>query len=48
MDQQRRGKKAPDVSILEEDWNQTPPAVRKLVASLLEQVETLAEANEAL
>jgi transposase len=39
---------APDVSISEEDWNQTPPAVRMLLGSLLEQVESLAEANEAL
>lgn len=48
MDQQRRAQMAPDVSIPEEDWNQTPPAVRMLVESLLEQVETLAKANEAL
>lgn len=39
---------APDVSIPEEDWKQTPPAVRALVGSLMEQVETLVEANEAL
>lgn len=48
MDQQRRGQRLPDVSIPEEEWNQTPPAVRALVESLLEQVDTLAKANEAL
>ncbi len=48
MDQQRQGQMAPDVSISEEDWKQTPPAVRTLLESLLEQVETLVEANKAL
>ncbi len=37
----------PDVSIFEEDWKQTPPAVRTLLESLLEQVEMLVEANRA-
>ena len=49
MDDKRDVKRMlPNLTIAEEDWNRTPPAVQAAVEALQAQVETLRAKDEAL